>query len=344
MSYPLISVLMPVFNGDKYLVEAIESILNQTFTNFEFIIIDDGSNDKTPEILKQFVNKDTRIKVISNSENKGISTTLNVGLKIAIAPLIARMDADDFSYPNRLMIQYKFMQQNPDISVCGSALKIYESLGNICIPPLEHNSIKAMLLYENCLYHPSVIFKKSDVLNNGGYDDYFSGAEDYELWSRLSLKPNIRFSNIAEPLLRYRMHPDTDRRYYLAKQKKLMELIRQKLLKHFGFISSEDELKYHQLISADSRGTLADINNCVQWLEKVELVNSMKHVFPQNCMRQVIKKWWINFCIKLADEHLSIVVIFFKSKWISIDFNSLYQASRMFWRYGKNLNIFKTIA
>lgn len=199
---PRITVLMPVYNCELYIKEAIDSILNQTFTDFEFIIIDDASTDKTVDIIKTY--SDERIKLIVKPLNTGYTNSLNYGLQVAKGEYIARMDGDDISLPERFSKQVDFLDENPEIALCGTALRIIGSDIIICYPE-EHNSIKLNLLKRNCITHPSVMLRKC-ILDKYSfiYDIAKEPAEDYDLWIRLSAVSKLY--NLQEVLLNYRIH------------------------------------------------------------------------------------------------------------------------------------------
>jgi glycosyltransferase involved in cell wall biosynthesis len=199
---PKITVLMPVYNCELYIQEAVDSILNQTFTDFEFLIIDDASSDKTVTIIKTY--NDLRIKLIEKPLNTGYTNSLNYGLTIASGEYIARMDGDDISLPERFAKQVAFLDKNLDVVLCGTALKIIDSYRVICYPEF-HEDIKLEMLKRNCIVHPSVMFKKS-VLNNNyiKYDISKEPAEDYNLWTKLLLYGKLY--NFQEVLLYYRVH------------------------------------------------------------------------------------------------------------------------------------------
>lgn len=202
---PEISVVMSVYNSEKYLAEAIESILNQTFTNFEFIIINDGSTDSSLGIIESYKAKDDRIELISR-QNKGLPASLNEGIAIAKGKYIARMDADDISLPKRLEKQYEFMEANEVIGVCGSWAWVFSekpSKNKLRRHPQEHDELSVKLLFSVCFIHPSVIMRKA-VLDELDYvyNTDFINSQDYELWSRLV--ENTRFFNIQQPLIYYR--------------------------------------------------------------------------------------------------------------------------------------------
>lgn len=198
---PKVSVLMPVYNGEKYLKDAIDSILNQTFIDFEFIIINDGSIDNTRKIIESY--DDQRILLI-NQENKGLPITLNIGIEIARGEFIARMDADDISEENRLMEQVEFMDQNSEVGICGSNINLIndksEHIGHMMYP-LEHDDIKAQMLFNCPLAHPTVIFRKS-FLDESGLRYSEGKSEDYDLWTRSVYITKV--ANINKYLLGYR--------------------------------------------------------------------------------------------------------------------------------------------
>lgn len=200
-----LSVVMSVYNGEKFLSEAVSSILNQTLRDFEFIIIDDGSTDKSLEILNKFAGVDERIKLIS-WENKGLIYSLNEGVKMAQGEYIARMDADDISIPNRLEKQLKYAQEK-GLAVCGTWASMInedgEDIGIMDYPP-SVKGIKSYTLSHNPFIHSSVIFRKDVFEKVGGYNKRFKYIEDYELWSRIVFK--YKTSNIQESLLKYRKH------------------------------------------------------------------------------------------------------------------------------------------
>lgn len=205
INVPKVSVIMPVYNTANYLNEAIDSILNQSFTDFEFIIVDDCSNDGSLEIIKSY--KDKRIVLIENEVNKGYVFGLNYAISISKGEFIARMDSDDISDNKRLEIQYSFMLNNKGVLVCGTNIGIIGS-SKVVKYPENHDEIKRGLLTSNVLAHPSVIMRKSSFnlsnSNEGPYINTFVPSEDYELWTTLIFKG--KFHNLQQELLRYRVH------------------------------------------------------------------------------------------------------------------------------------------
>lgn len=203
MNPPKISVVMSAYNAEKYIAKAIGSILNQTFRDFEFIIINDGSKDNTLNIIKKCQKEDKRIKIINNKGNIGLTKSLNKGLKIAKGKYIARMDADDISMPERFQIQYDFLEKNPKIFLVGSSCFImYEGgirIGSqICL--VDPTGIKKKLEKKCCMIHPSIMFKSD---NQTFYREKFLYAQDYDLYLRI-ISNNKRIHIIQEPLVKYR--------------------------------------------------------------------------------------------------------------------------------------------
>jgi len=205
---PEVSVLMPVHNGARFVVEALESILRQTFGNFEFIIVDDGSTDTTPSILRDYAERDRRIVSLRNPENIGIARTLNRGLQVARGKFVARQDADDISLPERLRSQLDVFVNNPRLGFLGSAVQAMDEKGGRgdTIPvPASNTLIRWQMLFRNVFKHSTIMLRRSLLEENGlRYNEDFLFAQDYELWSRMLCAGEG--ANIAEPLVLFRQH------------------------------------------------------------------------------------------------------------------------------------------
>lgn len=202
-----ISVIMSVFNAEKYLAEAAQSILNQTYANFEFIIIEDASTDRSLKILEEFEALDDRIILIKNKKNhgaQGFIKNLNLGLKIASGEYIARMDADDISDLNRFKKQIQFLTENPNIFIVGSNLQVIDREGKnlkILSAPEKDINIKKNMLKNMSLYHPVLLWRNNKKIF---YREKMIACEDYDLYFRL-MNDGYRLANIQEPLLQYRI-------------------------------------------------------------------------------------------------------------------------------------------
>ncbi|MFA6085055.1 glycosyltransferase [Mucilaginibacter sp.] len=208
MLNPKITVLMPAYNTGKYIHEAISSVLEQTFTDFELLIINDGSTDDTLDVINSFT--DARIRVI-NQDNKGIAIALNNGLNHARAPYIARFDADDVCYPNRLQVQYDFITAHPDYSIIGSACDYADVNGEYVFtyqPAAHSNNEIQQLGYKTCPFiHSGVFYKKDVVLNAGGYNEHAYTFEDHFLWANI-LK-HEKACNLQQSLIKVRWNPES---------------------------------------------------------------------------------------------------------------------------------------
>ncbi len=204
---PVVSVLMPVYNAERYVAEAVESILTQTFTDFEFLIVDDGSSDGTPEVLRRYEKSDSRVRLTIRT-NLGLVPTLNEMLGAARGEFIARMDADDVALPHRLNDQFVFLRQHPEV-VCvgGSYVRIDEKGRRVMTISFkqDHESMEEQALSGICpVAHPTVMMRRDSVLAVGGYDDRWYYAEDLDLWLRLGERG--RLANLQDVILKYRVH------------------------------------------------------------------------------------------------------------------------------------------
>jgi glycosyltransferase involved in cell wall biosynthesis len=201
---PLISVLLPVYNAEKYIEQAIYSILNQTFSDFELIIINDGSTDNSLAVIQSITDK--RI-IIINQENKGLIVSLNYGIDISKGEYIARMDADDIAFPTRFEAQLKLFSDNKKLGLCGTSTENFGAISNQKIRSNNDQFLKSYLLFGPPFAHPSIMMKRALLVqNNIRYDSNFMHCEDFALWS--ALKPYCSFSNVAEVLLKYRVHSE----------------------------------------------------------------------------------------------------------------------------------------
>ena len=204
---------MPVYNAERYVAQAVQSILNQTFRDFEFLIIDDGSTDRSLEILRKFEAKDQRIRLISRP-NTGIVGALNDGLAVACAEFIARMDADDICNQHRLQKQYIFMKGKPNTVVCGTSWRTQGAtnrVGSPCSVIYGHDSIETALLLGNgiAMLHPTVMMRRKAVLEVGGYRQHMHNMhEDLDLFLRLARVGEL--ANLPDPLFIWRKHDQSN--------------------------------------------------------------------------------------------------------------------------------------
>lgn len=267
---PHITVLMPAYNAAACIAEAVESILCQTYPWFELLIIDDASTDATREIVRSFC--DPRVRLVENDCNTGIPSVLNKGIALSRYELIARMDADDISHPWRLEKQVAYMLENPDCAMVSSRVRVMDAQKRVSGSDGLHNwHLYYSLVFECCIYHPAVLFRRSCVLATGAYQSGFS--EDYDLFWRLSRRYKV--GSLDEPLLYYRTRPentnlpgheenydtynrqhwDRNLRYYLGEQVSLPESYRQCYCYRFQPLLEE--------------GGPETIYDCLTWLDKI---------------------------------------------------------------------------
>ena len=296
MNDPLISVVLSVYNTELYLEEAIESILNQTYENFEFIIINDGSTDRSLEIIQSY--SDERIVCISH-KNKGLITSLNEGIQKAKGKYIARMDADDISLPKRFEIQIEFMEKNLDIGLCGTSVAAFGEHIKYHVWKLskDNKTIQTQLLFSSPLYHPTVIMRRNLILeHNLFYDEKFKHAEDFELWSRFAKYTKI--SNIQKPLLKYRIlegsitrEADKDIEHRCQTIKTIFE----NYLKDLGIENSEEENKLHFNLTVNTRirDNTIEFTSLKQYFDKINHANNEKQLFNTLELKKILGKKWL---------------------------------------------------
>lgn len=207
-SNPQVSVLLPAYNAEKYLPTAIDSILEQSFTNLELIVVDDHSSDSTWQIIQSYAEKDDRVVAVRNEKNLKLSNTLNRAISVARGEYLARMDADDWSYPDRLAKQVKFMDEHPQVGVSGGSMEVCDENLNVLSTRRYHQTdaeVRTHLFRYSPFSHPLIMIRKSVLDQAGGYRDEFNPAEDYELYFRIGLV--AEFGNLPDVLLKYRIIP-----------------------------------------------------------------------------------------------------------------------------------------
>jgi glycosyltransferase involved in cell wall biosynthesis len=291
---PLISVVLPVYNAEAYLQEAVTSILQQSYTHFEFILINDGSTDNSEKICLAF--NDKRIIYIKNETNLGLITTLNKGISLAKGEYIARMDADDVALPNRFKMQIEAFQRYTDALVVSSD---YYSLNGsqktkVCNRKLS-DEMKTTLLFATCFCHPTVMIKNNFAKLNLCYDATSKHVEDYKLWMDLSF--HGKFYNVAEPLLLYRSHPQQVSALYNDTQLKNSNLLRENYLKQLGFTFTEDELRIHNSIGNNEFITsLEQLKAIEKWLLNLVQQNQKLKMFEEQLFINIMYKFWLDSC------------------------------------------------
>jgi len=206
MTRPALTVILPVFNGERYVAQTIESVLTQSFTEFEFLILDDGSTDRTPAILAEYERSDSRIRLVRH-ENRGVGFTLNRGLTEARGALVAQIGADDLALPERLKKQVEFLGRHPDHVLVGGYLAIIDSDGRsvgVRKYPTSDAALRARMPLYNPFGAPSVMYRRDDAIGVGGFTSRFWTCEDYDFVFRIAKRGKV--ANLPEPLSAYRLH------------------------------------------------------------------------------------------------------------------------------------------
>lgn len=313
---PKVTVLMPVYNAGIYLQEAIESILKQTFSDFELLIINDGSTDQSAEVIARF--DDPRIRYVKNEKNIGLVKTLNKGLDLAQGIYVARMDQDDISLPERLEKQVKFLDTHSEIGVCGSWFELFPS-GELVQRPVTNDEIKAHLFINCALGHPTVIIRMKVLKNNNLlYDPSFDHAEDYEFWTRLIQKTKMQ--NIPEVLLKYRVHSSQICSVYNDKQRDIVNLIRINQLHYLGIVPTEREKTIHLAALAESIEAEINTEELKAWIDKLIFANTQRKIYSEkefsNMLNKCLEKFMGNrsMSAKRKTESFLKNIFFWKKK------------------------------
>jgi glycosyltransferase involved in cell wall biosynthesis len=229
LQHPLISVVLPVFNGERHIAQALNSILDQTFQDFELIVINDGSTDSTLEILQNFARKDKRIRIVSR-ENKGLVASLNEGIDLAGGTWLARMDADDVAYPKRFEWQLACLEQTA-ADICGGGVSRFGSSDRrVFKPRADDEAIKMQMLFSCPFAHPTVMMR-TVMARQLQYDPAWGKAEDYDLWERAA-RAGWKMANVPDVLLAYRVHGNQTSAVSSIRQRELASLIMRRRWKH----------------------------------------------------------------------------------------------------------------
>ncbi|MBI4930130.1 MAG: glycosyltransferase family 2 protein [Bacteroidetes bacterium] len=323
MSNPAVSVLMPVYNVEQYVGEAIESILKQNFSDFEFIIINDGSTDKTLQVINSYY--DNRIRVFSNDKNAGIARASNIGLVHATGKYMMRMEGDDISHPERLEKQYRFMENHSEIGICGTHMQLFGQQDSISRCSMDDEEIKAGLIWSTTMNHGTIIMRLDPIRKNGFfYNESFPMAEDWLFFYKV--KDAMKFANLDEVLYFYRKGEHNTTKKYSAKSWMINSHVHNIILKDFGFNFLEDELRLHQFILAQF--SLSPTEEVVwqarQWLDKLISYNRKVHVYQQEVFEKIAEEKWNALFFRLVPYGFNVIRAYFSVTGISRNHLSYY--------------------
>lgn len=282
---PKVTVLMTVYNGERWLREAMDSILTQTFTDFEFLIINDGSTDNSVAIINSY--QDHRIKLV-NQENQGIALALNKGLSLARGEYIAKMDDDDISLPKRLEVQVKYMDSHPDVGICGTNIYLINEIGGGIGEmhyPLTHKDVKATTLFSASLAHPTTIFRRSMFIDyNLAYPNFKIGV-DYGLWFRASKV--LKMVNLKQKLLKYRFKVGISHKYRETERENVNRF-RKGIIEELGEFNEAELEVFYNITDSEHQVDQEYLESLVGLFAKIRDYNKEKKIYDKKSLDYAI--------------------------------------------------------
>lgn len=313
-----ITVLMPVYNGAKYLKETIDNVLSQTFRDFVFLIINDGSTDETELVIQSY--SDDRIKYLKNEANLGLVKTLNKGIDMVETEFLARMDADDLWVETKLEKQIEVLDRRPEIGICGTSIRKFGTYEADFIFPQNNEELKVGFLFYCCMSHPSVVFRMSFLKNTGlrYRPDYFP-AEDYKMW--VDALSSTQIYNIPEILVFYRQHDSQITQDSNKNQVDKSNVIRAELLNIISGSFSDMEVAFH--LSHFIKGDFTyGFNASKQWVDKLLKLNT---TFEYKYLNAALKKQlYSTYQTYLYNKYyrknrfVALINLFLSFKWLNL--------------------------
>ncbi|PDY79665.1 glycosyltransferase [Bacillus cereus] len=318
---PFISVIMSVYNTDEnYLREAIESILNQTFTNFEFIIIDDASSFSIDSVIKEY--EDPRIILMRNTSNMGLAASLNKGIEVSKGKYIARMDSDDVSSVERFEKQVDFMERYKKVDILGTLAEKFGGMNGKFGYDESNEMIKARLIFNSSLIHPTCMIRRDFLIsNNLKYNPHFLKAQDYELWSRCIAG---ELSVFPEVLLSYRVHNKQVTISGKKEQEEYGDKVRIKLINELGINPTQEEREIHyELINSTPRFkySIITVNN---WCLKLIRANISLGIFNRVAFNKVIIEYFVGYLYKVLKSDKRVISTIFRTRLFYKSLNPIY--------------------
>ncbi|OGS70082.1 MAG: hypothetical protein A3G95_01055 [Flavobacteria bacterium RIFCSPLOWO2_12_FULL_31_7] len=325
-----LTVIMPVYNGEKYLKEAVDSVLNQTFADFDLLILNDNSSDGTASILEEYAQKDARVVVVTKTSNEGPANLRNEGIDKANTPLIALLDADDIALPTRFEKQIHVLEANEDLALCGTWFTIFgDKKEKVIKHAVEHEDLKVQFLHSCGLGNSTVMFKKS-AIKNLRFEHEYVPAEDYGLW--IEFISNSKFYNLPESLVRYRWHPGNISQTKEENLRIAEIAIKKRQLTRLGIDqNSENAIYYVNAVCLKRKQSFEDIKKTIsasyELLEKNRNLNFYcQNIFQKHIDRGIVrtirnaKKYNMDYFKYIKNESgyfskikfLDKIVLFFK--------------------------------
>ncbi|MCX8080388.1 MAG: glycosyltransferase [Bacteroidia bacterium] len=307
---PLVSVILPVYNASFFLKDSVRSILNQTYKNFELIIINDGSTDNSREILNRI--KDNRIKFIDYDYNRGLIDTLNEGISLSKGKYLVRMDADDQSHPRRIEVLVNYMEANPNVGIAGS----YTNLTGPSLyykKKLSSDEIKSRLLFDNIFSHPTMIFRRQLFSDYSvAYNKKYFCAEDYGLWFEMMNQTD--YGLVPRRLLHYGIHQNQVSMVFREEQLQSVQKIHREWLSLIQVSYDENEINLHQKIFHKNYEITPEFFcSCEKWLMKLISSNENSKFHHPESFKKIVAWVWFELATHLASHKISTTKIFKKS-------------------------------
>jgi len=311
-----IAVLLPVYNAENYIVPAIQSVLAQTFADFELVVIDDGSTDHTAKVLARF--SDPRIRIIRQEQNAGLVTALNTGIKCTRSEFIARMDADDICRPRRFERQVAFLEAHPDVSICGTWYRTFGARKRAVRLPVKPEEIRARMFFSWSMGHPTIMMRRSFLEQHAlFYDEEFRNCEDFDFLARAA--ELTRLATLPEFLLDYRVHDDQVTVLRHAEMKEKSNLVRLRQLRTLiPDVTSEQEALHCALTNGVVSPTA--LRSAEAWLLHLERANRERGWYDSRFFRCGLQDWWYRVHrILPAHPGISILISYWRSPLASFD-------------------------
>jgi len=293
---PVVSVVMPVHNGERYLREAIESVLNQTYERLELLVVNDGSTDGTADILKEMSRVDKgRLRPIER-DRIGFAKALNLGIEEARGKYIARMDADDIAMSDRLARQVAFLDAHPDHVLCGTAIRTFGD----CVPgvvtyPRDHESIRCILFWECCFCHPSVLMRREPfTAGRCAYREEYGVVADYDLWTQMVELGKA--ANLPQVLLHYRRHASQASTTEVSTTNRQIEMVWLREARRLLPCEGRDAELHCSLAARRFELSGEYQDHARRWIEKLDRSNEEKRLYDRECFQRQLRHLWFNLC------------------------------------------------
>jgi glycosyltransferase involved in cell wall biosynthesis len=316
-----VTVLLPAYNAARWIGGAVESVLRQSFGDFRLLVMDDGSDDATAEIIGRY--RDSRISVV-RAEKRGLVAVLNHGLELVDSKYVARMDADDLSLPDRLRHQVSFMDAHPDIGICGTAYRLLGAAGRQRVrPPSDHETIAATLFFRSAFGHPTVMMRSAFLAQSGlRYRPEARHAEDYDFWVRA--RPHTRFANLPQYLLEYRVHASQVSTGRQQAQLEAAGRVRLAQLERLLPQATESEKRLHlRTCDAHLFYDPQDLAESRSWLDALESANRSVPMFAPAAFARALFATWLDCCYRARFSRTDILRLLLSRRYRSPGFSAL---------------------